>query len=148
MSSSSTTAITVTYINIILYALSYQLQRPVEPFLVRSLIHNTQSTNGGAVDPNSNEEEETKSANVTYGKLTAFFSFIQTIGSPLVGILLDTIGPRYTSILVYSASGFSYYLLSIAHTPRMLYVSKVPALLQHAFLVGQATVASLPDRKW
>ena len=149
--STSTTAITVTYINIILYALSYQLQRPVEPYLVRSLIHNTTSSNtngaGGADDNNSsNTTEEETSANVTYGNLTAFFSLIQTIGSPLVGILLDTIGPRYTSLLVYSASGLSYYLLSIAHTPRMLYVSKVPALLQHAFLVGQATVvATLPD---
>jgi len=136
----TSTAIAVTYINIILYALSYQLQRPVEPYLVRSLIRNTTAA---ADDNNDNNEEET---NVTYGKLTAFFSLIQTIGSPLVGILLDTIGPRYTSILVYGASGLGYYLLSIARTPRMLYASKVPALLQHAFLVGQATVvASLPD---
>lgn len=77
--------------------------------------------------------------------MTSFFSLIQTIGSPLVGILLDIIGPRKTSILVYIASALSYLILANAKTPLWLYFSKIPTLLQHAFLVGQATVASLPS---
>ncbi|KAL3772873.1 hypothetical protein ACHAW5_002138 [Stephanodiscus triporus] len=128
----------VTYLNIVLYAVSYQLQRPVEPYLVRSLIRN----NGGEEGLSEGEES---SANATYGKLTSFFSLIQTIGSPLVGILLDRVGPRRTSVLVYAASALSYWILSNATTPAWLYWSKVPTLLQHAFLVGQATVATLPD---
>lgn len=79
--------------------------------------------------------------------MTSFFSLIQTIGSPLVGILLDIIGPRKTSILVYIASALSYLILANAKTPLWLYFSKIPTLLQHAFLVGQATVASLPQQK-
>jgi len=132
---SSSSEVIVTYLNIILYAISYQLQRPVEPFLVRSLIHNNKD--------NVNSQEEESKANRTYGKLTSFFSCIQTIGSPLVGILLDKIGPRYTSILVYLASASSYWILANATSPTWLYCSKIPTLLQHAFLVGQATVSSV-----
>ena len=135
---SSSSEVIVTYLNIILYAISYQLQRPVEPFLVRSLIHNNKD------NVNSQEEEDEESAaNRTYGKLTSFFSCIQTIGSPLVGILLDKIGPRYTSILVYLASASSYWILANATSSTWLYCSKLPTLLQHAFLVGQATVSSV-----
>ena len=64
--------VAVTYANIILYAISYQLQRPVEPFLVRSLINNTSN------DVDTTEEEE--ASNQTYGRLLSCFSFIQTIG--------------------------------------------------------------------
>ncbi|KAL3795672.1 hypothetical protein HJC23_002079 [Cyclotella cryptica] len=125
--------ITITYLNIILYALSYQLQRPIEPFLVRSLIHKHSN--------NSHSDNEESTSNQTYGRLTSFFSLIQTIGSPLVGMLLDRIGPRRTSILVYTASAGSYWLLAQATSPMGLYASKVPTLFQHAFLVGQATVS-------
>lgn len=133
----SSSEVTVTYLNIILYAVSYQLQRPVEPFLVRSLIHDANHDSG-------NDREES-TANQTYGRLTSFFSLIQTIGSPLVGTLLDRIGPRQTSILVYAGSACSYWILANATTPTLLYLSKVPTILQHAFLVGQATVSSLPS---
>ncbi|KAL7466091.1 hypothetical protein ACHAXS_006389 [Conticribra weissflogii] len=128
-----------TYVNIIFYAISYQLQRPVEPFLVRSLI-NTPSTYTKNSRRN-NFDDESQRTNQTYGRLTSLFSLIQTVGSPIVGTLLDRIGPRKTSILVYGASALGYWMLSHATTPGMLYWSKVPMVLQHAFLVGQATVS-------
>ncbi|KAL3817802.1 hypothetical protein ACHAXA_002669 [Cyclostephanos tholiformis] len=132
-----------TYLNIFLYALSYQLQRPVEPYLVRSLlIHRDEGVvvDGSSPSSPSYARHDESSANATYGRLTSFFSLIQTIGSPLIGALLDGIGPRRTSALVYASSAVSYSILSNASTPAMLYWSKVPTLLQHAFLVGQATV--------
>ena len=49
-------ALWITYINIVLYALCYQLQRPVEPFLVREL------SKGG------------DSVTQIYGHLQSFFS--------------------------------------------------------------------------
>jgi len=131
----SSTEVAVTYVNIVLYAISYQLQRPVEPFLVRSLIHNNNQNDTA----NSNEEEK---SNQTYGRLTSFFSFIQTIGSPLVGILIDRIGVRRTSTLVYLACAASYWILANATSTVWLFWSKLPTILQHAFLVGQATVTS------
>ena len=86
--------VAITYVNIILYALSYQLQRPVEPYLVRSLIRG----NGDAA-------EDESAANRAYGRLTSFFSAIQTVGSPVVGTLLDRIGEslRFCVSLVQTA---------------------------------------------
>lgn len=131
--------VAATYVNIIFYAISYQLQRPVEPFLVRSLIH-AQSSDAKN-DIINDLDDESQRTNQTYGRLTSLFSLIQTVGSPIVGTLLDRIGPRKTSILVYGASALGYWILSHATSPGMLYWSKVPMVLQHAFLVGQATVS-------
>jgi MFS family permease len=116
----------VTYINIVLYALCYQLQRPVEPFLVKSLSENHE-------DPNYVSEK--------YGQLQAFFSAIQTVGSPLVGILLDRVGVRRASAVVFLASALSYGILASATSMNLLFWSKVPTALQHAFLVAQAAAA-------
>ena len=135
MSMSSKSEVTVTYVNIILYAISYQLQRPIEPFLVRSLIHSSHESS----DTVTRQNAEESTTNRTYGNLTSFFSAVQTIGSPLVGILLDKIGVRSTSVLVYAGSAASYIILSRAKTPSGLYWSKVPTLLQHAFLVSLPT---------
>ncbi|EJK50678.1 hypothetical protein THAOC_30279 [Thalassiosira oceanica] len=123
--------VAITYVNIILYALSYQLQRPVEPYLLASLIRG----DGDAADDEG-------AANRAYGRLTSFFSAIQTVGSPVVGTLLDRIGPKKTSVLVFGGSAASYWILSVATTPALLFLSKIPTLLQHAFLVGQAIVVS------
>lgn len=117
-------ALWITYINIVLYALCYQLQRPVEPFLVQELAKSGESV--------------TK----TYGQLQSFFSTIQTIGSPLVGILLDRVGIRKASAIVFSASAASYLILSYAVNMQTLFYSKIPTALQHAFLVAQAVAAT------
>jgi MFS transporter, OCT family, solute carrier family 22 (organic cation transporter), member 18 len=117
----------VTYVNIVLYAVCYQLQRPVEPFLVKELSART-----------SNESVVV----TTYGQLQSFFSMIQTMGSPLVGILLDRVGIRKASAAVFMASAISYGLLAHATTMRMLFLTKLPTLLQHAFLVAQAVAAT------
>ena len=70
-------AILIIYINIILYATCYQLQRPLEPFLVSKLYSNDGQDS-------SNE----------YAKLQSFFSIIQTVGSFISGILLDKFGTK------------------------------------------------------
>lgn len=125
--SSDRAALWITYVNIVLYALCYQLQQPVEPFLVQAL---------------SVKNNDADAINKTYGQLNAFFSTIQTIGSPLVGILLDRVGIRYTSGLVFLASAASYAILARASDLNWLFLSKVPTALQHAFLVAQATAAT------
>lgn len=130
--SSDRAALLITYVNIILYALCYQLQRPVEPFLVQALSEKA----GNNVD----------SVNQTYGRLNSFFSTVQTIGSPLVGILLDRVGIRYASALVFLSSALSYGILASSTDLTLLFVSKIPTALQHAFLVAQATaVFRLPE---
>lgn len=124
-SSSTALVLWCTYLNIALYALCYQLQRPIEPYLVGRLAEN---------DP-------TRVA-VLYGQLQAFFSAIQTVGSPLVGILLDRLGVRHASALVFAASAISYAILANADSLPLLFYSKIPTALQHAFLVAQVTAAT------
>lgn len=128
MSQKDRRALLVTYLNIVLYALCFQLQRPVEPFLVKSL--STQAGNDSA------------QVSKTYGQLQSFFSTVQTIGSPLVGILLDKIGIRYASTVVFGATALSYFILAYATDMNLLFLSKVPTVLQAAFLVAQATAAT------
>ena len=124
---SSSSILWITYINITLYALCYQLQRPVEPFLIKSL---------------SEQQSESEDISRTYGQLQSFFNTVQTLGSPLVGILLDRIGIRYTSALVFGASALSYAILAGAYDLQTLFLSKIPTILQAAFLVAQATAAT------
>jgi predicted MFS family arabinose efflux permease len=120
-------ALWVTYLNIVLYALCYQLQKPVEPFLVQTLAENANDADAVARK---------------YGELQSFFSAIQTVGSPLVGILLDRAGIRFASASVFFASALSYTILAVATDINLLFYSKLPTALQHAFLVAQATAAT------
>lgn len=119
-------ALLVTYINIVLYAVCFQLQRPVEPFLVKLL---------------SEEGDSTEVAR-TYGQLQSFFNAVQTIGSPVVGILLDRVGIKKASFIVFSATALSYAILASSTTMHLLFLSKIPTFLQAAFLVAQATAAT------
>jgi OCT family organic cation transporter-like MFS transporter 18 len=123
----------ITYTNIVLYALCYQLQRPVEPYLIESLTEQEKAE--GLLS-------STSSVNQTYGNLQSFFSFCQMFGSPLVGILLDRIGIRKTSCVVFVASALSYAILASASDLTLLFVSKIPTVFQAAFLVAQATAAT------
>jgi MFS family permease len=121
------TVLWVTYLNIVLYALCYQLQRPVEPFLIKSL---------------TEQSGDHDSVTRTYGNLQSFFNMAQMLGSPLVGILLDRIGIRYTSAIVFLSSALSYAILASAYDLHTLFLSKLPTVLQAAFLVAQATAAT------
>lgn len=122
-----TRTLVVVYINVALYALCFQFQRPIEPFLVSKL------------------SEGSSNSGVAYGKLQSFFGAVQTIGSPLLGFALDRIGAKGGFLIVFVASAASYGLLSIATSMHVLYLSKVPAVLQHAFLVSQTLVAQETD---
>eukprot|EP00536_Pseudo-nitzschia_multiseries_P016439 jgi/Psemu1/313170/fgenesh1_kg.1116_\ len=126
----------ITYVNIVLYALCYQLQRPVEPYLIESLVEKEKNQD------HLSSSSSASSVNQTYGNLQSFFSFCQMFGSPLVGILLDRIGIRKTSCVVFVASALSYAILASASDLTLLFVSKIPTVFQAAFLVAQATAAT------
>ena len=70
---------TVIYINIVLYATCFQLQRPLEPFMIQNL-------QSGATDSDAVALE--------YAKLQSFFSMIQMFGSLIVGGMIDKVGVR------------------------------------------------------
>ena len=125
MPSDTDTTVGLVQLNVILYAFSYQLQRPVEPFLIKSL-----------------SDGDAKTVAKTYGRLQSFFQAAQTIGSFIVGALLDKIGARYCSVIVFLASASSYAILASSTTLSHLFLSKLAATLQAGFLVAQAGVAA------
>lgn len=116
--------LTIIYINVALYATCYQLQRPLEPFLVEKLF------NGG----DSSDE---------YAKLQSFFSIIQTFGSLLAGFFLDKFGAKGGFLINFLASALSYYLLSQATTLEILYISKIPTVFQAGFLCAQLAASQV-----
>jgi len=113
----------IVYINIVLYATCFQLQRPLEPYLVAKL--NTE---------NSAEE---------YARLQSFFSFVQTIGSLITGYFLDKYSAKAGFLLTFVSSALSYYLLSISTSINILYLSKIPTVFQSGFLCAQLSVSQL-----
>jgi len=133
-SSSSTTFNTwVIYGLIVIYALCYQLQRPIEPFLVDKLVK------GGTVE-----------ASAAYAQVTSFFSVMQGFGSLVMGSILDRYGVRVGLIVNFIACAMQYYLLSVSDSLPILFLSKVPGMLMGGFLCAQTAVATVtsdgPDR--
>ena len=116
----------IVYINIILYATCFQLQRPLEPFLIDKLTSSTTPTASNIINESS---DNNKSSN-EYARLQSFFSIIQTFGSLITGYLLDKYTTKLGFLITFIASALSYYILSISTTMSLLYLSKVPSLLQ------------------
>ena len=98
---------------IVMYALCYQLQRPIEPFLVDKLV---KGDGGGAGDD---------AAALAFGRVEAVFSVAQGVGSLAMGAILDRFGVRAGLVVNFVACAAQYYLLSITDSLTMLYLSKV-----------------------
>ena len=122
----NTRILLIVYINIILYATCFQLQRPLEPFLIDKLTSSTTPTASHIINEGS---DNNKSSN-EYARLQSFFSIIQTFGSIITGYLLDKYTTKLGFLITFIASALSYYILSISTTMSLLYLSKVPSLLQ------------------
>ena len=121
-------SVSVVYLLVVVYSLCYQLQRPLEPFLVDKLA--TAGTDSAAA----------------YARLQSFFAVVQMVGSFFVGYLLDRLGLRVMFTLNFLGCAASYALLARADTLEALYLSKVPAVFMAGFLCAQVAVAKLtPD---
>lgn len=123
------------YTLVILYAVCYQLQSPIEPFLVDRLLHT-----------NSTSDASSTSAQQTYGNLQTVFNICQMIGSLIFGTILDKFGIRIGFVCNFVSCACSYYLLSQATSIYYLYASKIPAMFMAGFLVAQsACLKALPQ---
>lgn len=111
------------YINVALYATCFQIQRPLEPFLVDKLV----------VGDSANE----------YARLQSFFSILQTVGSLISGRFLDTFGAKGGFLISFGASAMCYALLSQATTIEILYASKIPTVFQSGFLCAQCAASQV-----
>lgn len=114
----------IVYTNVILYAMAYQLNRPLEVYLVSEIVGNHTDTDFSD----------------TYANLQSWFSLLQTIGALICGIFLDRVGYKYGCILIFISSACSYYILSISTSISLLYLSKIPTILQHGYLASQKVI--------
>ena len=114
----------VVYLLVVLYAVCYQLQSPLEPFLVDTL---AKDADGAAA----------------YAQLQSFFQALQILGSVAVGYGLDMLGLRIMFVLNFIGCAASYALLAQATTIEALYLSKVPSMVMAGFLCAQTAVAQL-----
>ena len=112
---------------VVFYALCYQLQAPLEPFLVERLVG----------------KDNASEASVSYGRLQSLFSGIQMFASLLFGHILDKAGVRVGFILNFVACAATYFLLSITDSMAMLYASKIPGIGMAGFLCAQTAVSEL-----
>ncbi|CAE7548879.1 Slc22a18 [Symbiodinium sp. CCMP2592] len=112
---------------VVFYALCYQLQAPLEPFLVERLVG----------------KDNASEASVSYGRLQSLFSGIQMFASLLFGHILDKAGVRVGFILNFMACAATYFLLSITDSMAMLYASKIPGIGMAGFLCAQTAVSEL-----
>jgi OCT family organic cation transporter-like MFS transporter 18 len=126
----STQTLWIIYINVALYAFCYQMQRPLEPFLVEKLM--SSATSNTTLGMSGADE---------YAKLQSFFSIMQTIGSFATGRFLDNFGAKGGFVVSFLASAASYALLSQASTLQILYLSKLPTIFQAGFLCAQVAAS-------
>ena len=136
--SPETKTLLIIYINVALYATCFQLQRPLEPFLVERLLKTADGTSGGVAS-----NATSTAAASEYARLQSFFSAVQTVGSLASGLAIDRFGVRGGFVITFAASALSYYLLSISSTIGVLYASKVPTVLQAGFLCAQTAVSQV-----
>jgi OCT family organic cation transporter-like MFS transporter 18 len=115
------------YLLVVFYALCYQLQAPLEPFLVDRLV--------GADKDNS--------ASSAYARLQSFFNIVQAIGSLTFGYILDRAGARVGFIVNFCACAMTYFLLANTTSLTILYLSKVPGIGMAGFLCAQTAVSQI-----
>ena len=130
MSFNKTRTLYLIYTNIVLYALCFQMQRPLEPYLVEKILK--QSGDSGS-------SEAAKS----YTQLQSFFGVVQMIGSLVSGPLLDRFGSRGGLAVNFICSALSYYLLSCSTTMDILYYSKIPTVFQAGYLCSQLAISQI-----
>ena len=117
-------SIYVVYALVVLYATCYQLQAPLEPYLVDKLV-------------------EGDGASEAYANLQSYFSLVQMVGSLVVGALIDRVGLRAMFAINFVGCAASYALLANASTLTALYVSKLPTVVMAGFLCAQTAAAKL-----
>jgi MFS family permease len=113
---------------VVVYALAYQLQAPLEPFLVKRLT-------AASADWKAQ-----------YSSLQSFFGLVQAAGALLCGALIDRLGVKTMLFVTFLACAATYALLAAADARislPLLYASKIPTVFMHGFLCAQTAVSTL-----
>jgi OCT family organic cation transporter-like MFS transporter 18 len=117
-SSSSNLAFYLVHINIAFYAFFWWLNQPVLPFLSKEL---------GA-------------DNVTFGYFQSFNQFVQLVGAPIIGRVIDVRGAKLALLVSHAVASLSYGLLWQANTVPLLFASQIPTIFMAAMHSSQAYI--------
>jgi len=109
------------HLNLVVYAMAYWMQQPVLPFLTAELGADMQ----------------------TLGILQSVISTCAFIGGPGLGRVVDERGAKTAMILTQGGSLVMYGLMALTTTLPILFLSRIPALVQHCNLCSQAAVSKL-----
>ncbi|XP_039248180.2 solute carrier family 22 member 18-like [Styela clava] len=123
VSSSSKTVRIITHVNVSLYALCFWIQIGTLPYLTKKL----------DVDP------------ITFGYLQTTFATVQLLGGPIYGRFGDLFGSKYALLLAFFAAFMSYFLLGLATTVFMVFLSRLPSVCMHAMHGAQMVVTDISD---
>jgi MFS family permease len=111
--------VAIVHANVAVYALAYWLTQPLLPFLMREL---------GA-------------SNLELGALQSLFNIVQVAGGLVIGFLQDRYSGAGALSFVQAGSAVVYLLLFSATSVQMLYISRIPTVLQQAMQVSQAFIS-------
>eukprot|EP00928_Gymnodinium_smaydae_P047423 TRINITY_DN31650_c0_g1_i1.p1 TRINITY_DN31650_c0_g1~~TRINITY_DN31650_c0_g1_i1.p1 ORF type:complete len:469 (+),score=60.33 TRINITY_DN31650_c0_g1_i1:58-1464(+) len=115
----------IVYGLLMIHAFCYQLQTPLEPYLVDHLI-------GKGAE-----------ATATYGYLQSFYWMVQLVGSVAFGGFLDRYGCRVGLIVSNLAAMTQFLTLANTSSTTMLFLSKLPGMFAHPVLSSQTMVSKL-----
>jgi len=118
--------VTLLHLNILLYSVCFGLVVPVLPYIVESMM---------GVD--------TTTSPIMYGYLQTTYSILQLIGAPIVGLIGDKYGAKYALVVSFASSTVNYFMLGSATTLETLFLSRIPALFQHALLASQSYISDI-----
>ena len=115
------------YLVIVLYAVAFMSQQPVQQFHVVNL--------GGE-------------SNSSFLYLRSFFACAQFAGSLISGALVDRFGAKNALLLSFASGAASYALTAAASSLTMLFVAQVPTIFLHAMLAARAFItAYVPEEE-
>ena len=113
------------YFNIALYSACYQMQAPVQPYMLQQL---------------------SDDAVQAYGRSKSLFNFVQLIGSLICGPLSDLVGAKKLLLISFLASILSYSIIANATSLELFYLAQLPTIFQHAVLAGRTYITMVtPD---
>ncbi|NP_001032462.2 solute carrier family 22 member 18 [Danio rerio] len=84
---------------------------------------------------------------IWFGYLQTTVGVIQLLGGPIYGRFADIFGARAALSVSCGASVFYFLLLTVADSPFMLFVHKLPAVFMHALPGAQMVVADLSEKE-
>ncbi|CAK8680399.1 solute carrier family 22 member 18-like [Clavelina lepadiformis] len=119
------TVVLLTHTNITLYALCFWIQVGTLPYLTKKL----------DVNP------------VTFGYLQTTFAVVQLLGGPIFGRFGDLFGNRIALAIAFTSAFLSYFLLGVANTVFVIFLSRLPSVFMHAMQGAQMVITDITESK-